>query len=241
MTSAASLSDSLAIDIAEVGFAYTGLRKATGDLKGNSDAAVISDLSFSISRGECWAVIGDNGTGKSTLLKLIAGILQPTSGTVMCAAPSDPTLLSLNLGYDLRLTGRENAFLHGLSLGFLPDDIAVKLPWIEFFSELEGVLDQPLDTYSLGMRSRLGFACGLAFTRDIVLIDELLSVGDISFQTKSLQALQDLLLGSKTCVLVSHNIQFLRKVADKCCYLRRDGRYEVGPAESIIDAYIAGR
>ena len=199
---------------------------------------VLENVNLEVHEGESVGLVGRNGTGKSTLLKLVAGILQPTSGRVtvngsMCA------LLELGAGFSLDLTGKENVFLYGTILGLGEDYIRRVLPDILDFAELDGFMDTPLKYYSSGMRARLGFGVAMSADPEIFLIDEVLAVGDEGFRRKCYERLEGLVSRRKTIVMVSHDLDTIRRLCARVVWV--DGGYiqADGPVARVVDAYEA--
>jgi len=199
---------------------------------------VLQDVDLRIGKGEIVGLIGRNGSGKSTLLRLITGILQPTSGTIeingsMCA------LLELGAGFSPDLTVEENVFLYGTILGLQEKRIRQLLPEIISFSELDSFLDTPIKHCSSGMQARLGFAVATSADPDIFLLDEILAVGDQGFRQKCEDKLQELFDGNKTIVMVSHDLDSIRKVCTRAIWLD-SGRIQAdGRPDAVISRYEA--
>lgn len=189
--------------------------------KGKPKAEVhraLKGIDLSVRRGEFLAILGHNGSGKSTLLKVIAGILPPTQGTVQTRGVCVP-LIELGAGFDMELTGRENIYLNLGLLGLTKREIANRIPEIEEFSELGEFLDMPIKTYSSGMHMRLGFACSVCINADVLLIDEILAVGDENFQKKCLQRMNEIRATGTTMILVSHDAGYAQQMADRVIVL----------------------
>ncbi len=199
---------------------------------------VLERISLEVAKGEIVGLIGRNGTGKTTLLKLIAGILQPTSGRIVVEG-SVCALLELGAGFSLDLTGRENVFLYGSILGLEERHIRRVLPDILEFADLDGFLDTPLKYYSTGMRTRLGFAIATSAEPDVFLIDEVLSVGDQGFREKCERKLRELIGTDRTIVLVTHDLDAVRRLCTRAVWLE-DGCVKAdGPAREVASAYEA--
>jgi len=199
---------------------------------------VFENVNLEVGEGEIVGVIGRNGTGKSTLLKLIAGILQPTSGRIVVEG-SVCALLELGVGFSLDLTGRENVFLYGTILGLQECHIKQVLPDILEFAELDGFLDTPLKYYSTGMRTRLGFAVAASADPDVFLMDEVLAVGDQGFREKCERKLQELIRSGKTIMLVSHDLDAVRALCSRVVWLDSGYIRADGPAHEVTSAYEA--
>lgn len=193
-------------------------------------------VSFHVGRGETLGVIGGNGSGKSTLLRVLAGIYRPDAGRLRRRCES-VMLLSLSLGFLSELTGRENALLSGVLLGARLREVRARLPEIVEFSGLGHHIDQPLKTYSNGMRARLGFSVALAMHADLLLIDEVMSVGDQEFRRKAEAALTDRLVSSQSVVLVSHSPKQITSLCDRALWLDQGRVRAIGPVDEISSAY----
>lgn len=193
----------------------------------------LRDVTFDLDTGEMLGVVGRNGSGKSTLLLAIAGIIRPDEGTVSAFGRTS-TLLALGAGFEPQLTGRDNVYLNGAYLGYTRADMERRFDDIVQFSELGAFVDAPIRTYSTGMRARLGFSIAAHLEPDILLLDEILGVGDIGFQEKSAERLRELMARAKAIVVVSHSVPFLKETATKVLWLER-GRVEAfgGPAEVL--------
>ncbi len=199
---------------------------------------VLRDVSFELEKGETVGFIGANGAGKSTLLKLIAGILEPTSGHIQTSGRIG-ALLELGAGFHPDLSGRENIYLNGSILGISRDEIEAKFDEIVAFSELEEFIDVPVKHYSSGMYVRLGFSVAVNMEPEILLVDEVLAVGDVSFQQKCMERILDLRRRGVTIVLVSHGLETVQRLCDEAIWLE-DGRIEAqGDAIDVVMAYTA--
>jgi lipopolysaccharide transport system ATP-binding protein len=198
----------------------------------------LSDVSFEVAPGETVGVIGHNGSGKSTLLGLLARVYRPTTGVVTVHGRVAP-LLELGAGFHEDLTGLENVALHGSILGLSNRRMAELTPSIVAFSELDNFMDTPLRTYSAGMVMRLGFSIAVHSDPDVLLIDEVLAVGDESFQRKCYHRIGDFQASGKTIVFVSHDLEAVEKVAGRAVWMK-GGRVELdGPAVDVVAAYRA--
>jgi len=200
------------------------------------DFWALQDVSFSVKRGEAFAIIGGNGAGKSTLLKLLTGIMRPTRGSIRVAGRIS-ALIEVSAGFHPDLTGRENVYLNGAILGMTRDEIRRRFDAIVAFSGLEEFIDTPVKRYSSGMFARLGFSVAAHVDPDVLLVDEVLSVGDYLFQQKCVERMNDVIAAGSTIVFVSHN---LRAVANLCprSLLLEHGRVQmVGPTEDVIRTY----
>lgn len=196
----------------------------------------LSDVSFDVKRGEIIGIIGRNGAGKSTLLKVISGIYKPTTGSVVTAGRVAP-MLELGSGFDPELSGHDNIFLNGAILGFSEEFLKGKYDEIVEFSELGDFIYQPIKTYSSGMMMRLAFSVATIIEPEILIVDEILAVGDASFQTKSRARMLDLMLGGTTVLFVSHDLEQIRSMCDRVVWLEHGSVVDVGAADRVCDAY----
>lgn len=197
----------------------------------------LKDVSFTLRRGEALGVIGRNGAGKSTLLKLIAGILLPDVGRVVVHGVPTISLLTMGLGFTNELSGRDNAILGAMLLGYSKKQALARLPQIIAFAELEKWIDQPLKTYSSGMRARLGFAVAMEMSPDVLLIDEALGVGDVSFRQKSMQAMHEKFNAEQTIVFVSHQASSVKQLCQRAVWIENGVTRMEGDAAEVVDAY----
>ncbi|MEE8488389.1 MAG: ABC transporter ATP-binding protein [Gemmatimonadota bacterium] len=198
----------------------------------------LRNLSLDVRRGECLGVIGPNGSGKSTLLSLMAGVLQPTTGVVRTAGWICP-LLELGAGFHSELTGRDNVLLNGVLLGLTRRQVCERFDQIAEFSGLSEFLDRPLRMYSSGMVARLGFSVAVHMDLDILLVDEVLAVGDEVFQHKCLERMAQFHARGVTMVFVSHQLDQIRKIANRVAQLDRGRIAAIGPTEQIVTQYEA--
>ncbi len=197
----------------------------------------LEDVSFEIRAGETLGIIGANGAGKSTLLRLLARVTEPDRGRIVWRRNMTSSLLALNVGFRPELSGRNNAIISGLLLGLKLKETTGLLDKIRDFSELGDFFDQPAGTYSTGMRARLGFAVAIHADRDLLLIDEVLGVGDESFRLKSQQAMREKIRGDKTVVLVSHSMEAIRELCDRVIWIDKGRSVGSGDANQVIEAY----
>lgn len=195
----------------------------------------LQDVSFSVEEGAIVGLIGINGSGKSTLANIIAGVIPPTSGKVV--SKGNVALIAVNAGLDTKLTGRENIELKLLMLGFSTQEIKTMEEEIIEFAEIEKFIDQPVKTYSSGMKSRLGFSISVRVDPDILIIDEALSVGDKAFAEKSLNKMMEFKESGKTMFFVSHSISQMRKFCDEIAWLEFGTLKEYGEAGTVLDKY----
>ena len=196
----------------------------------------LQNINLEIKRGESWGFLGVNGSGKSTLLKLICGILQPYKGSVEtqgCIAP----LIELSAGFDYDLTARENIFLNGALLGYKKSFMLEKFDEIIEFSELQDFVDVPIKNFSSGMAARLGFSIATIVKPDILIIDEVLAVGDAQFQEKCKCRMEQMLSGGTTLIFVSHSIEQVEQLCDNALWLEKGKIKAIGKAKAVISEY----
>ncbi len=196
----------------------------------------IDGISFSIGRGEAIGIIGRNGAGKSTILALISGIIKPTSGRVVVRGKISP-LLELGAGFHLELTGRENILLNGILLGLKRREVEKKMDDIIAFSELQEFIDQPMRTYSSGMVARLGFSVVAHLEPEILVIDEILAVGDMEFQKKCVEKITGFKKKGVTIVFVSHAMNDIRRICDRVIWIEQHKIRMDGRCEEVVKTY----
>ncbi len=196
----------------------------------------LNDVSFEVYRGEVVGIIGRNGSGKSTLLKIISGLFRPTKGTVQVNGSIVP-MLELGSGFDPELTGRENVYLNGAILGYSESFLKERFPDILAFSELGDFIDMPLKTYSSGMMMRLAFSVATIVQPEILIVDEILAVGDEAFQKKSRAKMMELMGGGTTVLYVSHSLDQIRELCSRVIWLDSGKVVMQGPAQEVCDAY----
>lgn len=197
----------------------------------------VKGVSFEVEEGKILGIIGKNGSGKSTMLRSLAGIFSPDQGTIDLHGNS-VSLLSIGVGFQPNLTGYENIFLSGMLLGFSEDQIKEKLNEIIEFSELGDFIYKPVKTYSSGMYSKLAFSITAILETDIMLIDEVLSVGDIQFRAKSYNKMKELISDdTRTVIIVSHNNSTLKELCDEVLWLHNGELKMIGEPEKVLDAY----
>ncbi len=204
---------------------------------GSQEFWALQDVSFRVGWGEAVGIIGPNGAGKSTILKIITGIMHPTVGTKTVNG-SLSALIEVGAGFHPDLTGRENIFLNGTILGMTRADIRTRLEEIIEFSGLREFINTPVKRYSSGMYARLGFAIACHVNPDILIVDEILSVGDWAFQNRSLQKMQSILKGGATVVFVSHNLKAVTELCARVLLLERGKIVDSGAPGRVVDAYI---
>lgn len=196
----------------------------------------LKGVSFEVNKGDKFGIIGLNGAGKSTLLKNIAGVMKPTEGKVWVKGSMVP-LLEMGAGFDPDYTGRENIFLKGALLGYTRRFLEEKFDEIVEFSELEEFIDVPLKNYSSGMKARLAFSIATMVEPEILIVDEVLSVGDTKFQRKSREKMQSLLNEDATVLFVSHSTQQVKNICKRAIWLHQGELIAEGSAEEVCDLY----
>lgn len=196
----------------------------------------LSDVSLRVEKGDVYGLIGLNGSGKSTLLKIIAGVMKPSTGRCFVRGSVAP-LIELGAGFDMELTGRENIYLNGTVLGMTPKYIETKFQDIVDFSELQEFLDVPVKNYSSGMVARLAFSVATIMKPDILICDEILSVGDFLFQQKSEARMQELMSDGTTVLLVSHNTEQIERMCNKAMWLSHGRVVMDGDCHEVCEAY----
>ena len=199
----------------------------------------LQDINIQIQQGEVVGIIGSNGAGKSTLLKIISGIMTPSKGEVIVEGTVSP-LLELGAGFDLNLTGRENIFLNGAILGYSKEYLTAHLEPIIEFSELEEFIDTPLRNYSSGMIIRLAFSIATAVNPEILILDEIMAVGDSRFQQKSQMRMNELINGNATVLLVSHDIELIAKTCQRVIWIEHGRIIMDGNVTNVCNAYKEG-
>lgn len=197
----------------------------------------VKDASFRIGRGEAWALVGSNGSGKSTLLKAISGIFKPYKGEIAVNGKISP-LLELGAGFDMNLTARENIFLNGTVLGHSMEYMRKHFDEIVEFAELENFLDAPVKNFSSGMRARLGFSIATLVKPDILIVDEILAVGDYAFQQKCLKRMNEMMKGGTTLLFVSHSIEQVLELCDHAVWIDKGVIKRVGEVEEVCEEYM---
>ncbi len=196
----------------------------------------LKDVSFELHHGESLGVIGRNGAGKSTLLQILAGILRPDRGKLINHGVQ-VALLSLQIGFVPYLTGRQNALLSGILIGLHRKKMIEKMAEIKNFSELGDFFDQPISTYSSGMKTRLGFSVAFQLDPDVLLIDEVLGVGDSDFQRKSSAVMHEKIRSDKTIVLVSHSVETIRRLCDRAVWIEDGVSRAYGDTANVLNTY----
>ena len=213
------------------------IRTIKRDKRKSRKVRVLDNINFEVKRGEKLGILGFNGAGKSTLLKIISGIYEPSEGEVKINGKIAP-LLELSAGFDKNYTGRDNIYLNGAFLSMDKKYLDSKIDEIIEYSELGEYIDVPIKNYSKGMKAKLGFSIATLIEPDILIIDEILSVGDIKFRKKSGKKINEMMAEGVTVILVSHSIRQVKRICDRCIWID-DGKLVMeGPAEEVCNAYI---
>lgn len=233
-----------AIEIRDLTITYKGLKaysikKSLFKLKKTEmqEYTAVKNVSFDVKKGEILGILGKNGCGKSTMLRAIGGVFKPNSGTIDLKG-NTISLLAIGVGFQKEVTGRENILLSGMLLGFSEEEIRAKMPAIISFSELGSFIDKPVKTYSSGMHSKLAFSIAVNLETDILLIDEVLSVGDQHFKQKSHRKMKELISEKdRTVVIVSHNIKALRNLCDRVMWMHDGQIVKMGEPPKLCPEY----
>lgn len=213
-------------------FAIRGLKRQLE----YKEFTALDDVSFNVKKGEVMGLVGLNGSGKSTLLKIISGILKPTSGSVKVEGNISP-LIELGAGFDFDLTARENVYLNGAVLGFSHEQMEEKMEEIIEFSELQDFMDTAIKNFSSGMVARLGFSIATNIKPEILIVDEILGVGDFLFQQKCEQRIKNMMSGGTTVLMVSHSIGQIRGMCSRAVWLHKGVVQAAGDVTEICDRY----
>jgi len=200
------------------------------------DFAAVNGVTFDIKKGDVFGIVGLNGSGKSTMLKLISGILTPSKGTVETQGTIAP-LIELGAGFDFDLTARENIYLNGSVLGYSKKFMDEKFDEIVEFSEMRDFLDTPMKNYSSGMVARIGFAIATITRPDILIVDEILAVGDFRFQEKCEKRINSMINDDTTVIIVSHSIEQIERLCKHCMWLEKGKIKMIGETEEVCNAY----
>jgi ABC-type polysaccharide/polyol phosphate transport system ATPase subunit len=240
------LNDNLAVEIRNVSKHYIIRHQKNPSLKDTilkgrdkyEEFLALDDVSFNVNHSETFGIIGSNGSGKSTLLKLIAKVLKPTNGEVIVNGTVS-ALLELGAGFHTDLTGRENIYLNASILGLKRKEINKKFNEIVEFSELEQFIDMPVKSYSSGMYMRLGFSIAINVNPDILLVDEVLAVGDQSFQSKCYKVIYDFMHRGKTIIIVSHDLDTISDLCSRVIFLKKGKIEEIGDSIRVVNKYRA--
>lgn len=197
----------------------------------------VNDVSFEVRRGEVLGVVGANGAGKSTLLRAIAGILPPALGRITIRGRVT-ALLALGVGFHPELSGRENAYLGGLTAGLSRSDIEVRLEEILAFADIGEFIDYPVKTYSSGMQGRLAFSVAVHLDPDVLLIDEALSTGDAAFRVRAGRKMEELCSRARALVVVSHGMDVIRRLSTEVLWLERGEARQIGDPDDVVESYV---
>jgi len=243
------MTDELIVEATEVSLAYRRTRHRVSSLKQTAIDTInrrmsyeqffaLQNVSFSIARGETLSVVGRNGAGKSTLLKVIARVLPPNSGRVIVRGHVAP-MIELGAGFNPELTGAENIVLYGTLLGRTPKEMKNRIEAIAEWSDLTEHLDIPIRAYSSGMTARLAFATATDVTPDLLIIDEILSVGDADFKAKSAARTQEMMNAGCAVLLVSHDLDAVRRLSSRAIYLDHGIPKLIGSPDEVIENYLS--
>lgn len=242
------MSDSIAIDVKNVTIRFNLANQKVDNLKEYvirlikkellfQEFLAVKDVSFQVKQGEAWGIIGTNGSGKSTLLKAVSGILKPYRGSVKVNGTIAP-LIELGAGFDQNLTARENIYLNGCVLGHTEKYMREHFDEIVEFAELQDFLDSPIKNYSSGMKARLGFAVATMVQPEILIVDEILSVGDYAFRKKCEQRMNEMLSGGTTLLYVSHSLEEVQRLCSHAIWLDKGEMRMQGDAKEVCEAYL---
>src|SRR5947209_8614909 len=212
-------------------------RSLISDLKPDQTFSALKDVSFTVTGGRTFGIIGSNGSGKSTMLKLVAGITKPTSGSVKVHGRVS-ALIELGAGFHPEISGRENVFINGIMLGLSKREVARRFDEIVEFAELQDFIDAPVKTYSAGMYMRLGFAVAIHVNPDVLLVDEVLAVGDEGFTHKCLDKFSHFRRRGKTILLVTHALNLVERFCDEALWLDEGIVRAHGDPRRVVDAYL---
>lgn len=213
------------------------IRTIKRDKSENKKVTVLNDISFTVKRGEKLGILGFNGAGKSTLLRIIAGVYEPTEGKITINGKIAP-LLELSAGFDKNYSGKDNIYLNGALLSMDKNYLDEKHDEIVEYSELGEYINFPVKNYSKGMKAKLGFSIATLIEPDILIIDEILSVGDIKFKKKSGEKINEMMAEGVTVLLVSHSINQVRRICDKCIWIDNGELIMEGDVDEVCDAYV---
>jgi ABC-type polysaccharide/polyol phosphate transport system ATPase subunit len=213
-------------------------RSLLRDLQPDETFMALNDVSFRVAKGSTFGVVGRNGSGKSTALKLVAGITKPTSGSVRVDGRVS-ALIELGAGFHPEISGRENVFINGIMLGLSKREVEKRFDEIVDFAELRDFIDAPVKTYSSGMYMRLGFAVAINVNPDVLLVDEVLAVGDEGFTHKCLDRFRDFRRRGKTVLLVTHSLALVERLCDEAVWLDGGENHAEGDSKRVVDAYLS--
>ena len=213
-------------------------RKQRKEAKKKNDFWALNDISFDVKRGEVVGLVGTNGAGKSTLLKIVAGVMKPTKGAVEVGGNICP-MIELGAGFDTELTARENVYLNGSVMGYNKKFLDSKYQDIVDFAELHDFMEVPVKNFSSGMVARLAFSIATIVEPEILIVDEILAVGDAAFQQKSEKKMRSMIGGGTTVLYVSHSINSIKSLCNRVVWIDHGNMKMVGPAAEVCDSYIA--
>ena len=213
-------------------------RKQRKEAKKKNDFWALNDISFDVKRGEVVGLVGTNGAGKSTLLKIVAGVMKPTKGAVEVGGNICP-MIELGAGFDTELTARENVYLNGSVMGYNKKFLDSKYDEIVDFAELHDFMEVPVKNFSSGMVARLAFSIATIVEPEILIVDEILAVGDAAFQQKSEKKMRSMIGGGTTVLYVSHSINSIKSLCNRVVWIDHGNMKMVGPAAEVCDSYIA--
>ena len=208
----------------------------SGKRKKKADFWALKDVSFKVKKGEVIGLIGSNGAGKSTLLKVVSGVMKPTKGKVTVKGTIAP-MIELGAGFDPDLTARENIYLNGAVLGYSENFLKSKFEEIVEFSELRDFLDVPVKNFSSGMIAKLAFSISTVVNPEVLIVDEILSVGDIKFQEKSKNKMMSMINGGTTVIYVSHSLESIKALCDRVIWMEHGEIQKIGDTNEICDLY----
>lgn len=206
-------------------------------LKADEVVAAVDDVSFAVEKGETFGLIGENGSGKSTILKMVAGIAKPSAGRLTVKGKVS-ALIELGAGFHPEISGRENVYINGIMLGLTKKEIAKKFDEIVRFAELEDFIEAPVKTYSSGMYMRLGFSIAINVNPEVLLVDEVLAVGDAAFVPKCLDRIDDFRRRKKTILFVSHDLSTVSKICNRVAWIKNGKIRMLGEPKRVVDAYM---
>ena len=215
---------------------YEAIIGRFSDSKSYEDLVVLKNLSFSINKGEMFGIVGKNGTGKTTLLRIISGIYKPDEGSVMVNGSLIP-LLALGAGFQMELTAKTNVIQYGILLGFQRKEIETRIDQIMAFADLEKFADTKLKNFSSGMYARLAFSTAIQIDPEVLIIDEVLQVGDLAFQQKSYEAILSFKKRGKTVILVTHNVTSIQEHCDRAMFLNQGTIASIGDPAKVVEDY----
>ncbi|MFC1851340.1 ABC transporter ATP-binding protein [candidate division CSSED10-310 bacterium] len=231
-----NLKRSLWYGVKDIGSELIGSKKERNTLR-KDEFWALKDVDFDIKRGELFGLIGPNGAGKTTLLKLLSGIIKPDQGEIIVRGKLQ-ALIALGAGFNPILTGRENIYVNGAVLGFSKTEMDQLIEEIQDFSEIGDFLDMPVRSYSSGMHVRLGFSVAVNLRPDILLVDEVLAVGDAAFKRKARNKMMELLHSGISVLFVSHSLALITSLTSQCMYLKRGLVEAIGPSETVTSQYL---